>query len=54
MYELPVVRNYCDGKVTKDELDALSTCDLYAEVNDGLSESSREWLKDVSSGDANY
>lgn len=41
MHELSIVRNYEEGRVTKDELDALSTCDMTAEVNDGLSEASR-------------
>lgn len=41
MHELPVVRDYETGRVTKEELDALSTCDMHAEVNDGLSEASR-------------
>lgn len=45
MYELPIVRDYKDGKVTKEELDALSTCDLNAIVNDGLSQQSKEQLK---------
>lgn len=45
MYELPIVRDYRDGKVTKEELDALSTCDLNAVVNDGLSQQSKEQLK---------
>ncbi len=45
MYELPIVRDYRDGKVTKEELDALSTCDLNAVVNDGLSQRSKEQLK---------
>lgn len=45
MYELPAVRDYRDGKITKEELDALSTCDMNAVINDGLSESSREQLK---------
>ena len=31
--------------VTKEELDALSTCDLNATINDGLSIASREQLK---------
>lgn len=38
MYELPIVRDFRDGKVTKAELDSLSTCDINAVVNDGLSE----------------
>lgn len=45
MYELPIVRDYEDGKVTKEQLDALSTCDMNAVVNDGLSDTSREQLK---------
>ncbi|MBQ1545862.1 MAG: radical SAM protein [Clostridia bacterium] len=45
MYELPVVRDYRDGKVTKEELDALSTCDMTAVVNNGLSAASQEVLK---------
>ena len=46
MYELPIVRDYRDGKVTKEELDKLSTCDMNAVVNNGLSEASKEQLKD--------
>ena len=46
MYELPAVRDYRDGKITKEELDALSTCDMNAVVNDGLSDNSKEALKD--------
>ena len=45
MYELPAVRDYRDGKITKEELDALSTCDTNAVANDGLSDSSKEALK---------
>lgn len=41
MHELPIVRDYEDGKVTKEQLDALSTCDMAATVNDGLSEASK-------------
>lgn len=44
MYELPVVRDYRDGKITKEELDALSTCDMNAVVNNGLSENSEKAL----------
>ena len=44
MYELPVVRDYRDGKITKAELDALSTCDLNADINDGLSDKSKSVL----------
>jgi hypothetical protein len=46
MYEHKVVRDYRDGKVTKEELDRCSTCDFGAKVNDGLSERSRIQLKE--------
>ena len=39
------MRDYRDGKVSKEELDALSTCDMCATVNDGLSDASKELLK---------
>ena len=45
MYENKIVRAYRDGKVTKEELDKCSTCDICAGVSDGLSELSREQLK---------
>ena len=45
MYELPIVRQYRDGKVTKEDLDKLSTCDLNAVIDNGLSEASKEQLK---------
>lgn len=45
MYELPIVREYENGKVTKEELDRCSTCDMNAVINDGLSEMSRKQLK---------
>lgn len=41
MHELSIVRDYEDGKVTKEQLDALSTCDMTATVNDGLSAASK-------------
>ena len=44
MYENKIVRDYRDGRVTKEELDRCSTCDMCAEINDGLSEASREQL----------
>ncbi|MCI2068508.1 MAG: radical SAM protein [Bacilli bacterium] len=44
MYELKVVRDYRDGKISKEELDKLSTCDLTASVNNGLSTASKEQL----------
>jgi MoaA/NifB/PqqE/SkfB family radical SAM enzyme len=46
MYENKIVRDYRDGKVTKETLDKCSTCDLCATVNDGLSEDSKAQLKD--------
>ena len=45
MYELKICRDYRDGKVTKEELDKLSTCDLNATAENGLSEKSKEQLK---------
>ena len=44
MYENQICRDYRDGKVTKEALDARSTCDLNAEINDGLSGASKEQL----------
>lgn len=41
MYENKICRDYRDGKVTKEELDKLSTCDFNATVNDGLSSASK-------------
>ena len=46
MYESKIVRDYRDGKVNKEELDKCSTCDMCAVINDGLSEASKEQLKD--------
>lgn len=48
MYENKIVRDYRDGKVTREDLDKCSTCDLCAEVNNGLSEASMEQLKNRS------
>ena len=45
MYELPIVSEYRDGKVTKEDLDKLSTCDVNADIDNGLSEASKEQLK---------
>lgn len=45
MYENKIVRDYRDGKVSKEELDNKSTCDMNAVVNDGLSIASKEILK---------
>ena len=46
MYENKIVRDFRDGKVTKEELDKCSTCDLCAVVNNGLSEESQAQLAD--------
>lgn len=48
MFENKIVRDYRDGKVTKEELDKCSTCDMHCEINDGLSEKSKEQLKEKS------
>ncbi|MEI3082143.1 hypothetical protein [Paraprevotella clara] len=45
MYENPVCCDYRNGKVTKEQLDRLSTCDMNAEINNGLSDDSKEALK---------
>ena len=45
MYENDICCKYRDGKVTKEDLDKLSTCDLNAVINNGLSEDSKEALK---------
>jgi Fe-coproporphyrin III synthase len=36
MYELKIVRDYRDGKVSKESLDKLSTCDMSCLANNGL------------------
>ena len=46
MFENKIVRDYKDGKVSKEELDKCSTCDMNCVINDGLSDASREQLKD--------
>lgn len=45
MYENKIVRDYRDGKITKEQLDKCSTCDFHATINDGLSNASRDMLK---------
>ena len=45
MYENKICCDLRDGKVTKEELDKLSTCDFNAEVQDGLSETSKSALE---------
>lgn len=45
MYENKIVKAYKEGKITKEELDKCSTCDMNCVVNNGLSEESKEALK---------
>lgn len=45
MYENKIVKDYKDGKITKEELDKCSTCDINCKIHDGLSEKSRQQLK---------
>lgn len=45
MFENKIVRDYRDGKVSKEDLDKLSTCDMNCIINNGLSEASQEVLK---------
>ena len=45
IFENKIVRDYRDGKVTKEELDKCSTCDMNCFINDGLSDKSKEALK---------
>lgn len=45
MYENKIVRDYRDGKVSKEELDKLSTCDLSCLTDNGLSNASKDMLK---------
>lgn len=45
MYENKVCRDLRDGKISKEELDLRSTCDVNAIANNGLSEISMEQLK---------
>jgi hypothetical protein len=48
MYENKIVRDYRDGKVKKEDLDKLSTCDLSCLANDGLSSKSEAQLNGMS------
>ena len=45
MYENKICRDYRDGKVTKEQLDSCSTCDLHCAANNGLSQASQDQLK---------
>ena len=44
MYENKIVRDYKNEKVTKEHLDACSTCDTNCVINDGLSDASKAAL----------
>lgn len=48
MFENKIVRDFRDGKVSKEELDKCSTCDMNCVVNNGLSDASMEQLKNKS------
>lgn len=48
MFENKVVKDYKEGKITKEELDKCSTCDMNCVIHDGLSKASKEQLKDKS------
>lgn len=45
MFENKICRDLRDGRVTKEELDKCSTCDICATINNGLSNESKEALK---------
>jgi len=45
MYENKIVRDYRDGKVNKEDLDKLSTCDMSCIANNGLSQNSLKALE---------
>ena len=45
IFENKIVKDFNDGKITKEELDKCSTCDMHAKINNGLSEASMEQLK---------
>lgn len=47
MHENKIVSDFRDGKVTKEELNECSTCDICAIINDGLSAASKEQLKGI-------
>ena len=51
MYENKICCDYRDGKVTKEELDKCSTCDINCVIDNGLSEASKEQLKHKSGED---
>lgn len=46
MYENKIVKDYRDGRISKEALDACSTCDRNSAANNGLSAASMEQLKE--------
>lgn len=44
MYENKIVSDFEKGKVSKEDLDKCSTCDMFATISDGLSIASKEQL----------
>ena len=51
MFENKIVKDFKDGKISKEELDKLSTCDMCAQINNGLSKASNDQLKSMSGED---
>lgn len=51
MYENKIVRDYKQGKITKEDLDRLSTCDYSCVSENGLSKTSNDLLKEKSGED---
>lgn len=49
MFENKIVRDFRYGVISREELDACSTCDMNSVINNGLSEISKEWLKNRTS-----
>lgn len=46
MYENKIVRDYRDGRVSKEELDKCSTCDMDAVANNGLGIADIKYIDD--------
>ena len=46
MYENKIVRDYRDGRVSKEELDKCSTCDMDAVANNGLGSADIKYVDD--------
>ena len=45
MFENKIVKDYKDGKISKEELDSCSTCDMNCIANNGLSDESKKALE---------